>query len=115
MMATLQNKTKNITLINNLVEAKTYYSKMKGLLGKSSLGNDEGLLIETQSVHTFFMKFTMDAVFVNKDFIVTKVLKNMKPWRITPVYLHSKYVIEFNGGTVNEKNIEVGDKLHVDS
>ena len=57
--------------------------RMKGLLGRAGLADDEGIyLAPAGSIHMFFMRFAIDAVFVDRDLRVTKVVENLRPWRV---------------------------------
>src|SRR5207248_11101012 len=62
--------------------ADTALARSKGLLGRSSLEADEGILIRPcGSIHTFFMRFPVDAVFVDRDGVVLKIVSHLRPWR----------------------------------
>ncbi len=62
--------------------ARTLFERMKGLIGTKSLPPGEGMLItRCNSIHTFFMSFTIDATFFDKDGNVVKVVRNIRPWR----------------------------------
>jgi uncharacterized protein len=63
--------------------ADSMLARMRGLLGRSGLEPGEGLLIpKTSSIHMFFMRFPIDAVFLDKDLRVRKVVADLKPWRV---------------------------------
>src|SRR5690349_21122530 len=65
------------------VVAATPWRRFKGLLGRSGLDDGEGLLIRpTSSIHMFFMRFPIDAVFLDENLVVRKVVPELKPWRI---------------------------------
>ena len=67
-------------LSHNVDIADTFYKRMKGLLGKSGLKTGEALWIKPcMSVHTFFMKFPIDVIFLNKKNHVIATIKNLKP------------------------------------
>lgn len=62
--------------------AHTFFERTKGLIGRSSLPVGQGLLIERcNAIHTCFMSFPIDAMFLDKDFRVVKIVKGIKPWR----------------------------------
>lgn len=110
----LKNETSNTVLASNVAEAKTFKQRSKGLLGKTSFPSDQTLWIKKcQSIHTFFMKFPIDAIFVDENLVVTNVVYNLKPWRITPYYWKSSSVFEFYSGSINQESISIGDKLYV--
>jgi uncharacterized membrane protein (UPF0127 family) len=104
------------TLLPRLEVAESSWARMKGLLGRSHLAEDQGLWIKRcNSVHTFFMKFTIDLVFLNRDMEVKRTFKRVRPGRMVwPVWgAHS--VIELSEGFLEKHPLKVGEKLHVDS
>ena len=62
--------------------AERPWSRMRGLLGRSSLAPGEGLLLRPAgSIHMAFMRFAIDAVFCDRDLVVVDVVPSLKPWR----------------------------------
>ena len=97
---------------DNVRVASDTISRMVGLLNCKGLSERESLLIEPcNSIHTFFMKFNIDVLFLDKNFTVVKVFRNMPPWRITRPYLSVKRVVEANANTFSQ--INTGDKLEL--
>ena len=85
---------------------------MVGLLGRSSLKPGEALVIEPcNSVHTAFMRFTIDVVYVDKAGRVVKVSPNMRPFRIGGVFRPPCSVIELPKGTIEATETAPGDEL----
>lgn len=115
------NKTNGEILAKNCLVADNFFSRFVGLMGKKELNNIDGLcIIPCKSIHTFFMRLNIDAIFVNSDGIVVNVIKNLKPWKMTPYIKDSKYVIELPHKTIgiNYKNIvynevEIGQKIQI--
>ena len=93
--------------------ASTSFARMKGLLGRSSLDAGEGMLFpRTGSIHMFFMRFAIDAIFCSRDLRVVKVVRNLRPWR-TAAARGAKVVIELPAGAA--EGIEPGDRLVLDN
>jgi uncharacterized membrane protein (UPF0127 family) len=70
------------TICDSCVVADRMLPRMKGLLGRRELSSGEGMLIRpTSSIHTFFMRFPIDAVFLSRDGEVLKVKPNVGAWR----------------------------------
>ena len=110
----LINRSKNIVLVEAVEDAKSLWSRMRGLLGRESLPAEQALWIRPcDSVHTFFMKFTIDVVFVDDRLVVRKVVRHVRPWRlILPVWkAHS--VFELAEGRASQDRVTEGDQLHV--
>ena len=114
MSHTLLNASKNKVLAERLKVASNFPDRMKGLLGKKSLAKEEALWIkQCNSIHTFFMQFNIDVVFVDKSLVVKKVLYNLPPWRLILPVWRADSVVEFVGGKLNSKDVEIGDQLNV--
>ncbi len=110
----LLNKTKNIVLSNVVESADNVFTRMKGLLGRTSFQN--ALYIPNcNSIHTCFMKFSIDAVFVDKELKVKSINQNIQPWNVVLPIIGAKSVFEFSAGAIQSSNLSVGDQLHVDS
>ncbi len=63
--------------------ARTFCERARGLIGTKDLAADEGLLIERcNAIHTFFMSFPIDAVFLDSQDRVVKTVRGIRPWRL---------------------------------
>lgn len=113
-MAVLMSKTRNQQLISDLEVAATEWARGKGLLGRKSLGPDQALWIRRcNSIHTFFMKFAIDCVFLDKNLCVKAIYPGVKPYRLVWPVWGASSVIEFPSGRSQELKISVGEQLHV--
>jgi len=113
-MALLKNLTKQKVITEKVIEARTFWERSKGLLGKDSLDPNTSMWISNCPwIHTFFMRFTIDAVFVDKQLRVTRIKNRIPPGRITMPSLKASSVFEMAAGVAQEKNVQVGDQLHV--
>ena len=102
-------------LATNVRVADTLFTRMKGLLGKRELPKGEALWIKPCfSVHTFFMKFPIDVLFLNKQNQVIAAVSNLKPNRITRIYPQSLSVLELPTGTIDDTNTELGDEIEIE-
>jgi len=89
--------------------ASTPFARMKGLLGRSSLDADEGILLRPAgSIHMFFMRFAIDAIFCTRDLEVVDVVRDLRPWR-TAGRRGAKVVVELASGAA--AGVESGDRL----
>jgi len=101
-------------LATNVRVADNIFTRMKGLLGKKELPQGEALWIKPCfSVHTFFMKFPIDIVFLNKTNQVIASVSNLSPNRMTRLYPQSFSVLELPPGTIAATNTEVGDEIKI--
>ena len=84
------------------------FTRMRGLLGRSSLAPDEGMLFRpTGSVHTFFMRFPIDVVFCDRELVVLDVVRELRPWRAA-ARRGAKVIVELAAGAAN---VAAGDRL----
>ncbi|MDD5130717.1 MAG: DUF192 domain-containing protein [Candidatus Omnitrophica bacterium] len=108
----LINQTKNLVLANQVFFAGTLFKRIKGLLGQKVFLPGQGIVIcPCNSVHTFFMHFAIDVLFVDSNYRVIKVFSNLAPNRITGIYWRSKRVIELPAGTLALSNTQNKDQL----
>lgn len=106
------NSSKNSIILNNVKMAENFFTRSVGLLTKKSLSEGEGLIIKPCcSIHTFFMKFNIDVLLINKKNEVIALYENVAPWRVLPIHPTSKYVIELPAKSISDKNIEKGDLI----
>ena len=110
MLILMNNRTGHV--VASTVEiATTRTERRQGLLGRDTL-NDASALVITPCwmIHTAFMRFPIDAVFVDREGVVVRVVKNLKPWRIA-VTSRAHAVVELSGGGV--RDIEENDRLYL--
>jgi uncharacterized protein len=92
--------------------ADTFLTRLRGLLGKRALPQGEGLLLHpASSIHMFFMRFPIDAVFCDRDLRVLDVERGLRPWK-TAGRKGAKIVIELAEGAA--AGVEPGDRLVLD-
>lgn len=103
--------SKGIELGNNITLAESLLARMKGLLGKAKLEAGGGLLIRPcKGIHTFFMQFPIDAVFLSKDNQVVSLVHAIPPNRMSHINMQAVSVLELPAGTLGER-VVVGDTI----
>ena len=113
MMPKLLNQTKNKTVIADVEIANEFMARLVGLIGRRTFENKALWIHACNSVHTCFMKFSIDLVFVDEKLQVKALRKNLRPWRMTLPVFGAKSVFEMPAGTLEKVSVEVGDKLDV--
>ena len=84
---------------------------MRGLLGRRSLPAGEGILLRPAgSVHMFFMRFSIDAIFLDGDLVVMDIAHDLRPWK-TAGRRGAKAVVELASGECARRGIKPGDAL----
>jgi uncharacterized membrane protein (UPF0127 family) len=95
--------------------AETPLTRLKGLLGRRELPAGEGLLLRpASSIHMFFMRFPIDAVFVDRELRVLRVAADLKPWRLA-AKRGAKAVFELPAGRCARAGVREGDRLVLDA
>lgn len=108
----LINCTKNTVIAKQVEIASTFGQRFLGLMGRKYLSLDSCLIItKCNSVHTCFMHFPLDLVFLNKDNIVIHTIENMLPFRCSSLVKGASTVVELASGKINTSNIQVGHLL----
>jgi uncharacterized membrane protein (UPF0127 family) len=93
------------------VVADTTFRRLRGLLGKRELRPGDGIVLRPGwSIHTAFLLFPIDVVFVNADQVVVKVVRNLKPWRASTCR-GARDVVELAAGEAARRGLEPGDRL----
>ncbi|HEV8053307.1 MAG: DUF192 domain-containing protein [Chloroflexi bacterium] len=108
-------------LADHLHVASSFWARFRGLMGRSSLGAGEGLYLRTASIHMFFMRFPIDALFVARadpdgTRSVVGVHPSLPPWRglVLPVR-GAEGVVELPAGTLARTGVAVGDRVRLDA
>jgi hypothetical protein len=110
------NQTRNAILVNQGCVSATFWSRLRGLLGRSHLERGDGLvLVGEKSIHTFFMKFPLDVLYVDKNYQVIRADINMIPYRLGPFIGRCAYVVEMPVGMIAATATEVGDQLRFET
>jgi uncharacterized protein len=110
----VRNETRHTVLARSADVADTSAKRRTGLLKHERLEPGEGLwIVPCESVHTFFMKFPIDLVYLDKRKKVRKVRNAVQPWRMSAC-LAAHSVLELPAGTVEQSGTIVGDELAVE-
>ena len=109
---TFRNRTRNVALAEKARVADRMLARMRGLLFTDGLADSEALWIAPcNSIHTFLMRFTIDALFLDRQDKVVKAVSRMKPWRMSAIAFGAKGVLELPEGTIERTGTRVGDQL----
>jgi uncharacterized protein len=108
---TILNVTRQTELASCAEVADHGAARNKGLLGRTSLAPGSGLwIVPCESVHTFFMKFPIDLVYIDRNKKVKKVRNNVGPWRLSAC-LSAHSIIELPAGVAQTTQTRPGDQL----
>lgn len=108
----LIDQTRGVIIAERVRVARSVVQRFLGLMGRSGLRPEEGLLLDPcSSIHTFVMRFPIDVLYVGPDHVVRRVDHEMRPWRIGPFFTGAAYVVELAPGTARRTGVVPGDRL----
>jgi uncharacterized protein len=110
------NRTRNTYLATDLVIANTHWSRFRGLMAtdSSSFPPGRGLWINpSRGIHTFAMRFPIDALYLDRDRIVIHLEAGLKPWRLAAVRVNAASVLELPVGTIRATQTALGDQVDI--
>lgn len=118
-MRNVQHRAINVTtgdiIAARVIIAEDFRSRSVGLLNRTSIEEDEGLLIKPcNSIHTFFMKFPIDVVFLDRKCVVVRIIKDLMPWRLAWSIVRGYMVLEIKQGILNKMHVKVNDLLRIE-
>lgn len=88
------------------------WQRLRGLLGRRSLAPQEGLLIHPCSaVHSWFMAFPFDVIFLDHQFTVVHLIESMPPFRCSPLVSKARYALELSAGMARWSGTKIGDQF----
>jgi Flp pilus assembly protein TadD/uncharacterized membrane protein (UPF0127 family) len=107
----VRNLTRGALLGDSVDIADTSAKRKTGLLKHQGLNPGHGLwIVPCESIHTFFMKFAIDVVYVDRTYRVRKVVPNLGPWKMS-ICLPAHSVLELPPGTIGQTRTQKGDQL----
>ena len=114
MQVRIRNQTRNAVLATSADVADTSAKRRTGLLKHQRLEPGGGLWITPcESVHTFFMKFAIDLVYLDKRKKVRKVRHAVPPWRVSAC-LTADSILELPAGTARQTGTQAGDEMAIE-
>ncbi|MFH1191188.1 MAG: DUF192 domain-containing protein [Candidatus Omnitrophota bacterium] len=109
------NLRNNVVLADKVKLANTFWSRLVGLLNRSSLEKGEALVLKpSYAIHTLFMRFSIDALFLDKNSNVVGIIHAIKPFRFSPAYFGGQLTIEFPEKTLQTTQTQLGDVIKID-
>jgi uncharacterized membrane protein (UPF0127 family) len=110
----LVNQRTGDVIVRTVEVADTRASRRRGLLGRDCLEASSALLISPCfAVHTAFMRFAIDVVFVDRNGCVVRIVRELPPWRMAGAW-RAHRVIELAAGELGTRDVRVGDRLYLD-
>ncbi len=106
------HRTTNQCIAGRVRLANTFLTRLRGLMFRRRLAPEEGLWLRPcQGVHTFWMLFPIDVIFLDRELRIVKLVENLRPFRLTRPHLAAHSVLELNPYTISRFGLKVGDQL----
>jgi uncharacterized membrane protein (UPF0127 family) len=113
MAFALVNERTRAPIATEVEVASTRAARRRGLLGRGSLDPSTALMLTPcVAVHTAFMRFAIDVVFLDRDGFAVKLVNDVQPWRMA-VAARAHSVVELPAGTLRRHAIALGDRLYL--
>ena len=114
-MSKLIHKPSQNLVASQLIKARTFGQRVKGLIGSKGLQEKEAFWITAcPSIHTFFMKFPIDVIFTDQKFQIVSLFENISSGKILFGGFRSQNVFEMKAGQIQTHNLKKGDLLYVE-
>ena len=111
-MPQIVNTTRGTVIASRAECARSFLARLRGLMFRASLPEGGGLIIDpNNSVHTFWMRFPIDVIFVDRQNRVVGVVPAMPPNRPYAGARGAKRTIELPTGSIAASNTQIGDTL----
>src|SRR5690349_11608730 len=109
----LVNRTRDgQVLASDVYTVNGYFGRWLGLMGHPGLPPGQALVLEgDNSIHTFFMRFPIDVVFLDKAGRVKHLYHAMRPWRLSRVVFGSRRIVEMPPGVLAATGTAKGDEM----
>lgn len=112
MQVRVTNVTRGKILADRAEEARTFRARLVGLMGRRELRMGGGLhIVPCNSIHMLFMRFPIDALFLDRDGKIVRLFPALAPWRVTSLYRQAHSVLELPAGVAAASGTQLGDRL----
>ncbi len=112
----VRNLDTGATVAASLREARSFWQRFVGLMGRKALPASGALLIwKCPSVHTFFMRFPIDIAYLDRDLRVVGLRRSVPPWKIVPGAKGAAHTLELAAGALETSGTEVGHRVSIAS
>lgn len=110
------NRSRGTSLADHAEIASSFWRRAFGLMGCRGLPNGYGLVIRpANSIHTFFIFTALDLLYIDCDTRMLQMVSDLRPWRIGPFVLRSKWVVDLPTGAAARTSTQLGDVIAVEA
>lgn len=110
----IKNITKNEEISKNVIMADSFLKRLKGLMFTKELSPDYSIYIHPcGQIHTFFMNYSIDVLYLDKNNVILAIDENIKPGKIGKKVKGATAVIELRGGKIENSSIKIGQAIEI--
>lgn len=103
---------KKVKLPMKIKIANSFFSRFAGLMFRSQIAENEGLLlVPCNSIHMFFMSFSIDAVFLDRQQRVVHLVEHLAPWKMVAPIRSAHATLELPAGSIRKFNLQIGSEI----
>ncbi|MBH0229183.1 DUF192 domain-containing protein [Halobacillus yeomjeoni] len=108
----LVNLDNEEVIVESLRGAYHFFTRLRGLMFTDKLDSGSGLHIRPcRSIHTYFMNYPIDVLYLNKDNVIVAVEEKLEPGRTGKRYADAYSVVELPAGTLMKTGTDIGHRL----
>lgn len=108
------NLRNNVVLADKAQRADSFLKRLIGLLNRKSLDEGEALILQPSNcIHMFFMRFSIDVLFLDKNDRIVAMLSSFRPFSLSRIYFEARSVVELPAGIIKKAMPQIGDIIKV--
>ncbi|MFN0110068.1 MAG: DUF192 domain-containing protein [Blastocatellia bacterium] len=101
-------------LAEEVALANTFLTRLRGLIARSRLAPAQALWLRPcNGVHTWWMHYSIDVIFLDRDLRIVKLVENMRPFRLTAPHREARSVLEMAAHSISRAQLKIGDQLEL--
>ena len=109
-----RNLSRGVELGDRILEARTHWTRLRGMLGRPEPQIGEGLLLRPcQAVHMFGMRYPLDIAFLAEDGTVVAVYEALRPSQVSKRHPEAAMALELKAGTLGRSVTQIGDRIEL--
>jgi uncharacterized protein len=105
----LHNVTRDVTIAGDVVVADNHWKRLRGLIGRQLHAGQAMVFRPSQGIHTFFMGYPIDVLYLDSDGRVLHALNAIRPYRFGPIDIRTRCIVELPAGTLQQTGTVEGD------
>jgi uncharacterized membrane protein (UPF0127 family) len=113
-MLNARNLSRGVGLGSRIREARTHWTRLRGMLGRPEPAEGEGLLLQPcRAVHMYGMRYALDVAFLAEDGTVVAVYEWLQPSRVSKRHPDAIAALELKAGSLERSGTRVGDRIEL--